>query len=154
MSFDLDRSTVLLAIRPVYCDRIFEGVKRTEFRRRALPANVERAILWRTGPGGGLAGSVDILVQSHAKVKWYIHDWPSGERETHPAAGVSAADLIAYAGGEDASVWALLVKPTYRYPLAVAGTALHPSLTRPPQSWRYAPAGWRDVLPEPDGGDR
>lgn len=148
MSFDLDRTTALLAIRPVYCDRILNGAKRTEFRRKQLPASVERLILWRTGPDGGLVGAVDILVQSHAQVRWYIHDLPTGARVTHPAAGVSVEDLIAYTGGYDAMVWALLVKPTHRYAAPIAGTALHPSLTRAPQSWRYAPAGWRDVLPE------
>jgi predicted transcriptional regulator len=148
VSFDLDRTTILLAIRPVYCDRILAGTKLTEFRRKPLPAGVERAILWRTGPGGGLVGSVKILLQSHACVEWCLHDSPSGERVTHEAAGVSAEDLIAYAGGPDAWVWALLVKLAYRYAAPIAGTALHPSLTRAPQSWRYAPAGWRAVLPE------
>jgi predicted transcriptional regulator len=148
VSFDLDRTTVLLAIRPAYCDRITAGTKRTEFRRKPLPEGVERAILWRTGPDGGLVGSVKILVQSHACVEWYLHASPTGERVTHEAAGVSAEDLIAYAGGPDAMVWALLVKLRYRYAAPIAATALHPSLTRPPQSWRYAPVGWRNVLPE------
>lgn len=144
MNLELDRTTVLLSIRPVYVDRILRGEKTVELRRRSLPLGVRQVIMWRTGKDGGLVGHWTIP-SLFGVVTQAAEDWACAL-----GVGIDRDALVAYAGGLREVLDGIAVGRLVAYPTTVSAAALHPSLTRPPQSWRYAPAGWRDVLP---GGD-
>jgi predicted transcriptional regulator len=141
---DLDRSTVLMSIRPIYVARILAGTKTMEFRRKPLPDQVETVLIWRTsepGRGAGIVGKFDMPHQRADAVRWFTGEPPF--EHMSPACGVTAENLIRYAGGIGATVWALSVRNVTRFQRSIPGPALHPDLpVSAPMSWRYAPTGW------------
>ena len=138
----VDRTTVVLSIRPVYADRILAGTKTIEFRRKPLPSMVSTVLIWRAGPSGGVVGKfrLEHPEESH-RAGWFAVEQSDGSRIIQPEAGVSAEDLIAYAGGEFGHLWALGVRDATRYQQTD-----RLGWSRGPQSWQYAPADWRTVL--------
>lgn len=148
---DLDRSTVVMSIRPAFANRlIIDQTKLWEWRTRPLPDGVKQVIVYRSGASGqrGLIGEFYV----HLQRKWTAQEildglgpkgW--GTADVHPALGISLADLARYAGGWGRPIWGIAPRrPVFAYdaprPLSKLG------FDRAPQSWRYAPAGWFGML--------
>lgn len=136
-----DESTAVLSIRPVYADRILDGSKAIEFRRKPLPDSVKTVLIWRTGSGGGVVAKFRVHHQRTDRAAWWAVEQPDGSVFASSALGISGEDLIAYAGGRDGLLCAIGVRDVERFQKVERfGWAAGP------QSWRYAPAGWREVL--------
>jgi predicted transcriptional regulator len=127
-----DRTTAVLSIRPVYVDRILDGSKTIEFRRRPLPVEVEQMLIWKTGPDGGVVARV--AIEGHATLT--AEAWATARGR-----GTETVDLAAYAGGWDAPVTGIYLGKVDRFQ-----QANRLGFPGGPQSWRYAPADWRTVL--------
>jgi predicted transcriptional regulator len=146
---DLDRSTVVMSIRPKYADAIMAATKRVEFRRRPLPGQVTTMLVYRSGPvsGRGLLGEVDVWACTRttpAEIKARnartgLPEWAI--RDEH---GVSAGELCTYADGWLADLWAIRLSPPRLFRERLALWEI--GVDRAPQSWRYAPACWRDAV--------
>jgi predicted transcriptional regulator len=132
---DRDRSTAVLSIRHRYADRILAGTKTVEFRRQPLPEPIERVLIWRTGNGGGITGQFTIVRPQLACTV---------SAALSPEAGIDYADLLRYAGSWDRPLWAIRITAVIRFPRVLTGPEL--GIERAPQSWRYAPTGWRQAL--------
>jgi predicted transcriptional regulator len=141
VTIDVDRSTVLLSLRPPYAAAILAGTKTVEFRRKALPDGVETALIWRTGKDGGIVGRFLVARQEVRTAE----SWTTlnGVR-TVPGGGIPPEALFQYAGGPDGALWGISVTAVERLERRLDPKQLHPTLFRPPQSWRYAPARWRE----------
>lgn len=136
----LDRATAVQSIRPRYTDAILARTKAIEFRRRQLPASVKQVLIWRTGPGGGIVGAYRVRQQITRPAREWCVAFTGGREVGY---GISLGDLIDYAGGNDAPLTGIRITDVVRYPRTVAGRELGIAA---PQSWRYAPSGWRDVV--------
>jgi predicted transcriptional regulator len=148
MSAALDRTTVMLPVRPRPADGLVDGWKPAEFRRRPLPAQVERVLVWRTGRGGvtaGIQGMFWIAEQTWEPVINWLDVAADGALTTKPGVGVDARALIDYAGGVDAFLWVIGVRESVRFPRLLPGSRWRVA-DRTPQSYRYAPQRWRQVL--------
>lgn len=141
---EVDRTTAVLSIRPVYADRILAGTKTIEFRRKPLPEQVTTVLIWRTGRDGGLVGRFDIGDRGEFGVDEFITELDDGSDWTSEASGIAPDELMAYAGGALVPIWAMSIRDLVRFPRFVAREVL--GFDRGPQSWRYAPAGWRPAL--------
>lgn len=146
---DVDRTTAVQAIRPQYADAILAGAKTVEFRRQPLPALVGRVLIWRIGPGGGIVGAYRVKGQ----IIQTARQWTDCRRDRnsflhaagHAAYGIADDALTDYAGGPDAVLAGILIADRAMHPAGlVSGAVL--GMTRAPQSWRYAPAGWETAL--------
>lgn len=137
----LDRTTVVQSIRPAYADRILDGTKTIEFRRRPLPASVEQVLIWRTGPGGGIVGIYRIGEQVTQPAAHWCAAFRAGREIGY---GIGLGDLVDYAGGNDAPLTGIRIADVTRYPRTLHGWELGVDTT--PQSWRYAPAGWQTAV--------
>jgi predicted transcriptional regulator len=146
----LDRSTVVLSIRPRYADRILSGTKTIEFRRRPLPKHVQSVLIWRSGPGGGIVARFTIGQQLYCGVDEFIRELDDGSDWTCEATGIAPDELIAYAGGPLHPIWAISISGLIRFPRTYTGREL--GIGRAPQSWRYAHTDWRAVLGRLDAG--
>lgn len=146
---NVDRTTILLSIRPIYADRILAGTKTIEFRRKPLPESVKTALIWKTGTGGGIVGKFTIHAQQIHHVAWFCVEQPDDSVYISPSCGVTAENLLRYAGGPRASIWAIGVRDVTSAQGVLDPKSLHPALHRPPQSWRYAPEGWETRLEVP-----
>ena len=150
---DVDRSAVVMSIRKPYADAIMRGEKAWEFRRRPLPAGVRTVLVNVTGPWPsrrGVVGWFEVGGQAtQAVFLWSSGPWSRGYStvQVDPSYGISIDDLARYASrgvtvpaevtGISVLRPVLLAEPI---PLATLG------LTCSPQSWQYAPTGWRDLL--------
>jgi hypothetical protein len=144
---NVDRTTILLSIRPIYADRILDGTKTIEFRRKPLPESVKTALIWKTGKGGGIVGKFTVHHQRADTARWFTGDPPYDHMS--PACGVTADDLIRYAGYPQALIWGIAVADVTSAQGVLDPKSLHPALHRPAQSWRYAPEGWETNLEVP-----
>ena len=54
-------STILLSIKPEYSDRIFDGIKKYEYRRHIPTTNVEKIIVYSTAPLKKVVGEVEVI---------------------------------------------------------------------------------------------
>lgn len=155
---DIDHTAVIMSIRWEYALALLDGSKRREFRRIALPSDVTRVLINPTGrppaehehTPPGLLGMFDVAYQVSSIVRrWLVGDLtgrtPFEELATLSGSGIDSAPLAAYAGGYDEHLTAIEVAGTpIRFPCSIPLADLH--VARSPQSWRYAPANWREVI--------
>ncbi len=136
----VDRTTAVLSIRPVYADRILDGTKTIEFRRKPLPKTVETVLVWRTGKGGGVIGQFNVVRQVDGIVNDFVIQDFGGTLRTVTGSGIGFNALYAYAGhkGRLAGIYIGNVTPTIK--------AERFGWSAGPQAFRYAPLGWREVV--------
>jgi predicted transcriptional regulator len=142
---NVDRTAVLMSIRPIYADRILDGTKTIEFRRKPLPESVKTVLMWRTGlpDGNGIVGKFTVAWVECASVLSWTNVY------SPVVLGISQLGLAEYAGGMHAQVWGIQTADVTSAQGVVDPKTLHPALHRAPQSWRYAPEGWETRLEVP-----
>jgi predicted transcriptional regulator len=147
---DLDRKTVVMSIRDAYADQILAGTKVWEFRRQPLPYDVTTVLVYRSGDpeGRGIVGHFTACPGDNTTARSLIGSAASrGHRmgQADPRYGITGTGLAKYAGGYDRPIVAIPVIRPARYAATVPLTMF--GWERAPQSWRYAPTGWADLLP-------
>lgn len=135
------RKDVIFSIKPVYSDRILEGSKQVELRRR-FPKRVPRgthAIIYSTTPVRAMVGMAEIYGVDSGS--------PSGIwKEYSSVAGIPRVDYDSYFAGTDTAFAVKLKDPVrFRDPIPLAELRARFKF-EPPQSFVYAPSGFRKVL--------
>jgi len=145
-----DRTAVVMSIRAPYADALMDGTKRWEFRRQPLPEGVQWILSYRSGAkdGRGVVGLLRVIGQDTASCRAWGQGPCSrgyGHGRVDPLFGISIDSLAYYAAdpvlGLGARVTGIAVHVEERFPGAVPLAAY--GLSRPAQSWCYAPVGWR-----------
>lgn len=125
--------TVLLSIRPVFAEEIFDGRKRFEFRRTIFrDARVRKAIIYASRPICRVIGEFDIeeVLSLPIDALW---------RRTRWGAGISYRSFCAYFQGKNECHAIRISNPTrYNEPMHI-NEAL--GMVRPPQSFAYVKTG-------------
>lgn len=76
------RCEIVLPIRKVYSDRIFDGVKKYEYRR-GLPSGVSRVYVYETCGSGKVVGEFEVerVMMGNLEILWNHTCWGSGVSE-------------------------------------------------------------------------
>lgn len=82
-------STILLSIKPEYANRIIDGTKKFEFRRRVSSKTVDRILIYSTSPVQQVIGEVEVVEVLKMKPSPL---WEATKKE----AGISRAKFRAY----------------------------------------------------------
>ena len=82
-------ATILLSIKPEYVERIFNGVKKYEFRKHLPQEKVDKIVVYSTNPVQQIVGEAEVLGLLKMKPSPL---WES----TKNAAGISRAKYRAY----------------------------------------------------------
>lgn len=89
-------NAIVLPIKPIYAGRIYDGIKKYEFRKRLCHRDIKRIYLYETAPVGKVTG--------YAEVKEKIHDTPLMLwKKTAEYAGIDYADYMEYFKGVHAA---------------------------------------------------
>lgn len=87
-------STILISIKPEYVEKIFDGTKKYEYRRRLANKAVDKMIIYCTAPVKAVVGEV--------KVVGTISDLPGKLWEqTKDFAGISKEKYFKYFSGKE-----------------------------------------------------
>jgi predicted transcriptional regulator len=119
---------VLLAIKPEYAYKIFNGLKRYEYRRVMFKnANVKTALVYASKPVGEILGEFEIgeIMFDVPALLW---------EKTKPHSGISEKKFLSYFS-DRAMGYAIRIESAriYDSPLSLSGL----NLRRPPQSFAY-----------------
>ena len=118
----------VMSIRPEFADRILDGSKRVEFRKRRLAPDITTVLIYATMPVGRVIGAFE--------VGGYDIGAPTAVWERHKKhAGISRAGYRRYFSGDTTAV-GILVKDARRLANPLALTELDEAL-RVPQSFVY-----------------
>jgi predicted transcriptional regulator len=121
-----DTPAALLSIRPHFAEAIFAGAKVVEFRRRRLPEDISRLILYETYPHQRVTGECRVLGQE-VSAPDAIWEWA----RFHGA--LSEAEFVKYFSGSAYAV-AIVVGHVRRWDSP--RTLAQIGVTSPPQSWK------------------
>ena len=129
----MSKRFALMSIHPKYAEAILNGSKRVEFRKRRLPDDIDRVVIYATSPVKAVLGEFMVWEQvtgtPHAL--WRRFDGNG--------AGITRAELEAYYFAEPSSEMPrgtaiVIASPiTYDEPRPLADYGIN----RPPQSWQY-----------------
>lgn len=123
MTKDNERIRLILSIKPEYVDKIFEGIKKFEFRKHKPKFTVNIAYIYETAPVSKLIGYVT-LGKIREGTPYRI--W----KDYGAKGGISKEAFDQYFEGK---------KKAYAIPLVSPKKYLDPThLDNPPQSFRYA----------------
>ncbi|MCY4251398.1 MAG: hypothetical protein OXC82_13310 [Rhodobacteraceae bacterium] len=119
---------VLLSIKPIFAERIFDGTKGFEFRKKIfIRSGIKHVIVYASAPISRVIGEFEIeeiLKDSPVKL------W----KKTQQQAGISEKEFFSYF--EERNVgYAIKVKHSYRYPKPEI--LWNRFLIHPPQSFCY-----------------
>lgn len=121
----------LMSIHPQYADRILNGTKRVEFRKRPVAADVTHVVVYATAPVSAVVGAFTVDDQHTASPQML---W----RQFRQVAGISWTDFRAYYAGRSAgtgiAVGAVLQASQ---PLCLRRDV---GVQHPPQSFQYLPS--------------
>lgn len=139
--FDFASQDVLFSIKPVYADRILDGRKTVELRRRFTEAEVvgSLAFIYSTSPVRELVGYARIRDVRRLRVR---EIW----REYRDAAGIEKADFDAYFEGRRDG-WVIELEEPKRLADGVPIADLRERFGFvPPQSFRYVTREYHDLI--------
>ena len=129
----MSKRFALMSIHPKYAEAILDGSKRVEFRKRRLPDDIDKVVIYATSPIKAVLGEFMVArrVTATPPTLWRLF---SGD-----GAGVTRAELETYYFAEPSSEMprgtAIVIASPITYdeprPLADYG------IVHPPQSWRY-----------------
>jgi predicted transcriptional regulator len=120
---------VLLAIKPEFAEKIFNGTKKVEFRRCILKSDkISSIIVYASSPVQKIIGEfeIDEVLKGSPEYLWC---------ETSKDAGISKSYFDKYFG-DKVTGYAIRIKSykKYRYPLCLK---LDFNISHPPQSFQY-----------------
>jgi predicted transcriptional regulator len=128
MGTDSVGRVAVLSIHPAYAQRILDGTKRVEFRKRPLANDVTHVLLYATAPVSAIVGAfaVDGQRTLSPQMLW---------REFRNVAGIGWGDFRAYYAGRRAGT-GIAVGQVFRpdEPLCLRQRL---GIARPPQSVQY-----------------
>lgn len=134
---------VLLSIRPEYAERIFNGSKSFEFRRRPYAdSSVKTVVVYATKPVGMIVGEFDVetILQETPSALWEL---------TETRSGITRDFFDSYFEGRDVA-YALKISDARLYDIPIEPRDVLGNFT-PPQSYMYVPDGdpleWADRQP-------
>jgi predicted transcriptional regulator len=119
---------VLLSIKREFADKIFNGSKKYEFRRKIFKkSDVDTVVVYASGTGGAIVGEFQIEEILH-------HDLDTLWNKTSNQAGISEATFKEYFADKNDG-YAIGIKKTTIYNSPLPLRALN--LRFPPQSFAY-----------------
>lgn len=123
---------VLLAIKPEFADKIFNGTKRVEFRRNIFKSHkITSIVVYASSPIKKIIGEfeIDEVLAGAPEYLWC---------ETSKDAGISKSYFDQYFTNKGTG-YAIRIKSfkKYRDPLCLLSDF---NITRPPQSFQYLPS--------------
>ena len=124
---------LVMSIKPQYADAIYSGTKQFEFRKKP-PTNLKAVYLvYESAPVSKLTGTVmfcgSFTVRAGAMVGFICRLMKVKKAEAVSMMGISEKELIAYAGGQNNLVTALMVANAER------DSHYEQYRIRPPQNW-------------------
>ncbi len=139
--FDFASQDVLFSIKPMYADKILDGEKTVELRRRFTDAEVvgSLAFIYSTSPVRELVGYARIRDVRRLRVQdiWY---------EYHGASGIGKAAFDSYFAGR-AEGYVIVLDDATRLPDSVPIADLRKRFGFvPPQSFRYVTREYQALL--------
>ncbi len=119
---------VLLSIKPEYADRIFDGSKRFEFRKKVFRNQVTTVVVYATLPVGKVIGEFTIseIIESEPSKVW---------RKTKGFSGISKSNFEEYFTGRS-KAFAIGVQDPKLYKQSMSLRDVHPRGIAP-QSFYY-----------------
>ena len=126
-------NVLVMSIKPQYAAAIYSGVKQFEFRKKP-PTNLKAVYLvYESAPVSKLTGTVtfcgSFTVRSGMMVEFIMRLMKVNKTIAREMMGISEKELIAYAGGPNEPVTALMVGNAERDPY------YEQYRIRPPQNW-------------------
>ncbi|MBR0196635.1 MAG: hypothetical protein IJQ34_00700 [Kiritimatiellae bacterium] len=124
------RKVIVLAIKPEYAKKIYEGKKNWEFRKKAPPI-YEEIFIYESAPVSAITGKI---VFSTAITGWGLDVWElvlKNQCFTRNLPGISAYELQYYSKGK--LVTALRVYKAEKF------DSPEPFPLNPPQNWGHYP---------------
>lgn len=121
---------VFLPIKPVYAERLIDGSKLFEFRRRPIASTVSHIVVYASSPRKQILGIVEVCSIRSGSVRTV---W----NETREFAGISRTDFFSYFAGTD-TAYAIAIDPTKTIKLnkTVTPWDIEPDFVVP-QSFKY-----------------
>lgn len=124
---------LVLSIKPKYAEAIYSGVKQFEFRKKP-PTNLKAVyLMYESAPVSKITGTVmfcgSFTVRSGMMVEFIMRLMKVNKTLAREMMGISEKELIAYAGGPNEPVTALMVANAERDP------HYEQYHIRPPQNW-------------------
>ena len=119
---------IILSIKPQYCEEIFAGEKRFEYRRKIFKQSVESVLVYATSPICKIVGEfeIDRVIEDTPKSLW---------NQTNRYGGISQELYDQYFQGAD-TAYALAIANYKRYKAPLDPKVLDSNFVAP-QSYRY-----------------
>ncbi len=144
ISFDQSQNwdklkVAFLPIKPVYAERLINGTKRFEFRRRPMSADVTHIVVYASSPYKRILGIVEVTSIERGSVR-------SVWNKTKECAGVSRAEYFDYFDGADFA-YAIAIDPskTVRFDRHISPSDVEENFVVP-QSFKYVGFTFMEAL--------
>ncbi len=119
---------IILSIKPKYCEEIFSGTKRFEYRRRVFKQEIQKVLVYATSPVCKIVGEFEL--------EKIIADTPDSIwNQTNQYGGISREQYDQYFHGTDMA-YALTIAKYKRYKAPLDPKVLDRNFVAP-QSYRY-----------------
>lgn len=121
---------ILLSIKPEYAEKIFNGEKKYEYRKKIFKRkDVKSIIVYVTKPVGKVIGEfeIDQILEGEPSFIW---------EKTKKHAGISSKDYFKYFDGNDKG-FAIGIKKVIKYQEPLELQNIKPTIKTPPQSFIY-----------------
>lgn len=121
---------ILLSIKPEYAQRIFDGEKKYEYRKRLFKRNdIKSIIVYVTKPVGMVMGEFEIaeILEDSPMAIW---------EKTKEYSGITKKDYMEYFEGNERG-FAISIKNTTVYQKPLELRELNPIIKSAPQSFMY-----------------
>ena len=119
-------STIMLSIHPVYSEKIFQQEKKIEFRKRIIPNNVKRILVYSTAPDRKIVGFFEVRKIVHESPYWLWNEYSE-------SGGIEKEKFFSYFSNNDLG-YGILIGKTYRFSNPVMISSLK---FKAPQFFRY-----------------
>ena len=130
---------VFLPIKPIYAQRLMEGSKRFEFRRRPFSSDVTHIVVYASSPYKRILGivEVDSIKAGSASAIW---------KKTKESAGIDRQEFFSYFAGAS-TAYAIAIKPskTLKFANHVSPKEIEEDFVVP-QSFKYLEASFMRTL--------
>ena len=134
----MSKRFALMSIHPKYANAILDGSKRVEFRKRRLPDDIDRVVIYATSPIKAVVGEFMVREQVTNTPSALWREFGNyGVGVSRDALMVYFEDFRGYFAGrqnESRGTAIVIASPiTYDEPRPLADYGI----VHPPQSWRY-----------------